>query len=120
MRKFKSKSFIRWMRREAIPDDALYDALERIQKGLADAVLGGDVYKQRIARQGQGRRGGYRSIILFRTDYRAFFVHGFDKASTDNINQRNLADFKKLASVLMAVDDEKLQTMIDNSDIKEF
>lgn len=34
--------------------------------GLIDADLGSGVIKQRLARKGQGKSGGFRSIVLFR------------------------------------------------------
>ncbi|MDR1468123.1 MAG: type II toxin-antitoxin system RelE/ParE family toxin [Spirochaetaceae bacterium] len=36
------------------------------EAGNFDANLGGFVYKQRVARKGQGKRGGYRTIVLFK------------------------------------------------------
>ncbi|MCY3994976.1 MAG: type II toxin-antitoxin system RelE/ParE family toxin, partial [Rhodobacter sp.] len=33
---------------------------------MIDADLGGGVIKQRIARRGGGRSGGFRTILLFR------------------------------------------------------
>lgn len=47
--------------------------------GLIHADLGGSVIKQRIARSGGGKSGGFRSIILYRTATRAVFVYGFEK-----------------------------------------
>jgi hypothetical protein len=44
----------------------LREAVARAEKGQIDADLGGEVIKQRIARPGQGRSRGYRTIILFR------------------------------------------------------
>ena len=52
--------------REGIEDGALCEAGERAAKGLIDADLGDGVVKQRIARQGQGRSGGFRVIVVYR------------------------------------------------------
>ena len=41
MRIFKTKLFARFARRERINDDALREAVERVEKGLVDADLGG-------------------------------------------------------------------------------
>lgn len=57
---FKTKAFARFARRERIRDRALCEAVERIAEGLIDADLGGGVIKQRIARKGGGRSGGFR------------------------------------------------------------
>lgn len=47
-------------------DSALIEAILRAERGLVDADLGGGVIKQRVASTGQGRSGGYRTLILFR------------------------------------------------------
>ena len=46
--------------------------------------------KQRIARPGEGKSGGYRSIILFRKGTHAFFVYGFAKSDRENIEDDEL------------------------------
>ena len=76
MRVFKIKWFVRFARQNNISDRDLCEAIER---GLIDADLGGNVTKQRIARPNEGRSGGYRALICFRVEDRAFFVFGFPK-----------------------------------------
>ena len=66
-------------RKEGMTDAVLREAVARAEKGRVDADLGGEVIKQRIARPGQGRSKGYRTIILFRRGVKAFFVYGFAK-----------------------------------------
>jgi hypothetical protein len=57
----------------------LCEAIERADRGLVDADLGGGVVKQRMARPGAGRSGGYRALVFFRRGERAVFVFGFAK-----------------------------------------
>ena len=57
-------------------DVVLHEAVARAEKGQIDAELGGEVIKQRIARPGQGKSKGYRTIIFFRRGAKAFFVYG--------------------------------------------
>ncbi len=71
---FKTKAFARFADRGGIDDAALCEAMDRARSGLVDADLGGGVIKQRIAREGGGRSGGFRTIVLFRRDALAFFV----------------------------------------------
>jgi hypothetical protein len=66
VRVFKTKEFIRFARREAIRDAALLEAVRRADQGLIDGDLGSGLIKQRVARPGQGRRGGYRALMAFR------------------------------------------------------
>jgi hypothetical protein len=62
LRVFKTKEFARFARREDVDDERLCEAVDRAERGLVDADLGGGIIKQRIARKGQGRRGGYRTL----------------------------------------------------------
>ena len=66
MRVFKTKEFARSARRETIRDATLLEAASRAERGLIDADLGGGLIKQRVARPGQGRRSGYRTLMAFR------------------------------------------------------
>lgn len=120
VRRFKSKNFKRFARREGITDAALCEAVERLQKGIVDADLGGGLYKQRVARPGAGRSGGYRTLICFQMESRAFFVYGFAKSERANISSSQEADLKKLAAVLLGLSEEKIQEMLNDSSLEEF
>ena len=61
---FKTRWFERFARKEKIRNAVLLDAVARAEKGQLDADLGGGVIKQRVARPGQGKSGGYRTIIF--------------------------------------------------------
>jgi hypothetical protein len=85
VRIFVTRWFARFARREGIADAELRDAVRGAERGLVDADLGGGVLKQRIARPGAGKRGGFRSIVIFRAGERAIFVYGFAKRSRATI-----------------------------------
>lgn len=119
MRVFKNKSFARFARKARITDAVLCAAIDAASRGLVDADLGGGVVKQRIARQGEGKSGGFRTIILFRLRERAFFVHGFAKNEQDNIRDDELEAFKMLAAEMMAYDDDALAKAIANGTLTE-
>lgn len=120
MRKFKTKTFRRFARREGIEDSTLAEAIERLEEGMADADLGGGLYKQRVARPGKGRSGGYRTLICFRKEHRAFFVYGFAKSECANISPRQEADLKKLAAVLLDLPEATLQELLADASLEEF
>ncbi len=61
---FKTRAFARFADRKGLEDAALCEAVRRAGEGLVDADLGGGVIKQRIARKGGGRSGGFRTIVL--------------------------------------------------------
>jgi hypothetical protein len=79
MRVFKNKAFSRFADRNDISGEDLCEAVQRILRGLIDADLGGGVIKQRIARKGEGKSGGFRSMGPVQRRDRAVFVHGFAK-----------------------------------------
>ncbi len=119
MRIFKNAWFGRFARREKIKDSVLKDAVARAKRGIIDAELGGGVIKQRLARPGQGKSGGYRSIVIFQKGERAFFVYGFAKSDRENIDPYELADFKKLAKEWFTFTDQKIEAMIKNQELTE-
>jgi hypothetical protein len=116
---YKSKWFVRFAKKERIADDKLCEAIKNAEKGLIDADYGDGLIKQRIARQGEGKSGGYRSIILFRRGERAFFVYGFAKSNQDNIDESDERDFKDLAAVLLNVSDEQLANLVESGKYQE-
>jgi hypothetical protein len=97
LRVFRTKWFTRFARRERISDASLGEAVRRAQRGLIDADLGGGVIKQRVARPGQGRSGGYRALIAYRPKARAVFVFGFAKSARDNIDEDEIATLRDIA-----------------------
>lgn len=112
MRVFKTKGFARFARRQQIDDGALCEAISRAEQGLIDADLGGGVIKQRIPRLGQGRSGGYRTIVLYRLEARAVFVDGFAKSSLDNIDDDDLERFRQLAAEFLSYDAKQIGKLV--------
>jgi len=119
MRVFQTKPFARFADHEGIADAELCDAIWRAEEGLIDADLGGGVIKQRLARKGQGKSGGFRSIVLFRRGLRAFFVYGFAKSDRDNIRRDELKAFRRLANEMLAYDGNALNAAMRNGTIME-
>lgn len=119
MRIFKSKWFQRFARKEGIADAVLSDAVARAEKGQIDADLGGEVIKQRIARPGEGRSKGYRTIILFRRGAKAVFVYGFAKSQRANIDNDEKEQFKQAAKHVLALTDKQLAELVKRDDFVE-
>jgi hypothetical protein len=119
MRIFKTRWFTRFARQEKIADDGLREAIERAERGLVDADLGGGLIKQRVARQGQGRSGGYRAIIAYRAADKAFFLHGFAKSDQENIAGDELIALRKFGGRLLGADVETLNAMLEDGSLKE-
>ena len=94
---YQTKGFERFARKAKISTETLLDAIDRARRGLIDADLGGGLIKQRIARPGQGKRGGHRGIVVHRAGSLSVFVFGFSKSEIGNIGPDDLADLQLLA-----------------------
>jgi hypothetical protein len=116
---FKTKWFERFARKEKVRDTALIDAVSRAEKGQVDADLGGGVIKQRIARPGQGKSGGYRTIIFFRRRARAVFAYGFAKSDRANIDADEEKQFKEAARHVLHLTENQIDELLKNGDFVE-
>jgi hypothetical protein len=119
VRVFKTKWFARYARRERIEDSTLRGAIERAERGIVDADLGGGVIKQRVARSGQGRSGGYRVLIAYRFGDRSVFLYGFAKNERENIEEDELATLREIASGWLEADDKGLNKAIEKGILQE-
>jgi hypothetical protein len=119
VRIFKSRWFQRFARKEGIPDAVICDAVARAEKGQIDADLGGGVIKQRIARPGQGKSKGYRTIIFFRRGDKAFFEYGFAKSQRANINDDEKEKYKEAAKHILALTEKHLAELLKRGDFVE-
>ena len=119
MRVFKNAWFGRFARKENISAQVLWDAVDRAEKGLVDADLGGGVIKHRIARPGESKSKGYRSIVVYRKGDKSFFVYGFPKSDLGNIRDDELEQFKKAAKTILSLSDEQIRQLIANGQFEE-
>jgi hypothetical protein len=119
MRILKHRVFHKWARSEKLTDSSLKDAIREIEKGLFEANLGGGLYKKRVARKGQGKRGGYRTIIAFKQDSRVVFMYGFAKSDCDNMSDKEEIVYKKLAKYYLEISDSYVNVLIKNGELFE-
>ena len=101
---FKTKWLARFARRERLDDASLRDAIDRAERGIVDADLGGGLIKQRVARAGQGRSGGYRMLLAYRSGERAVFLYGFAKNERENIEDAELLTLREIGAAWLAAD----------------
>ena len=116
---FKTKWLARFARREGITDKSLRDAIERAENGLVDADLGGGLIKQRVARKGQGRSGGFRMIVGYRLGDRAVFLVGFAKNERENIENDELLSLREIAQNWLAADAPRIQAELELGNLQE-
>ena len=119
MRIFKTKLFARFARRERISDAHLREAVERAERGLIDADLGGGVIKQRMARAGQGRSSGFRVLLAYRPDTRSVFLFGFAKNERGNVDDDELVTAQEIARVWLDADGKALERALAGGIILE-
>lgn len=119
MRVFKGNWFSHFAKKEKISDPALKRISKALDEGQFDANLGGGVFKQRLARPGGGKSGGYRLIIFFRKGELTFFIYAYPKSSLANISSSDLKNYKKLASHLLSMTTKQLEMMIESGDFQE-
>jgi hypothetical protein len=89
--------------------------------GQVDGDLGGYLFKKRIAREGGGKSGGFRTILCFRkaNSDRIFFLHGFPKNDKGNISAREEKALKLVAKALVDVTDAQLKSLEDYGELRE-
>ena len=117
MNAFETRWFKKWSEKKGLMDDDLRDALERTIKGSGVVDLGGNVYKIRIAKSGQGRSGGFRTILIYKKGKRSLFIYGFEKNDQDNIDKGTLTDYKKYATTFLDYTENDINRLVDNGTI---
>jgi len=119
MEVFKTKFTARFARRQRITDESLIEAIERAERDLIDADLGNGLIKQRVARVGQGRSGGFRMLMVYRPRQRAVFIYGFAKNERDNIGPDELATARYLTELWLSADTRRIEQALDDDEREE-
>ncbi|WP_370677036.1 type II toxin-antitoxin system RelE/ParE family toxin [Pleomorphomonas sp. PLEO] len=110
MRVLKSPEFAKRAHKLGLDDAILLKAVEELENGRIDAQLGKHLIKQRIARPGAGKSGGYRSVIVHVVGDRALFIYVFPKNEKANLGAHELDLYRDLAKVLVGARIEQLLT----------
>ena len=119
MRVFKNAWFQKFARKEKITDAMLCEAVAKAERGLVDADLGGGVIKQRVARPGAGRSGGYRTLIFYHWGLRSVFAFGFAKSDLGNIDTADERHLKAAARLALAFSDAEMDRLVELDELKE-
>jgi hypothetical protein len=97
----------------------LREAVARAERGLIDADLDGGLIKQRVARKGQGRSGGYRMLIAYKVHERTVFFYAFAKNERDNIEPNELLTAREIAAQWIAADVKAIAKAIQEGILEE-
>ena len=100
---YKTRWFERWARKQKLSKRALCEAVREMEAGLYEADLGGGLLKKRIARPGQGKSGGFRTLVATNKAKRWLFVFGFPKNARSNIDKDEDDGLKQLAAHLLSL-----------------
>ncbi len=118
-RVFKTRHFARWMRKTALTDTLLCQAVHEMVLGLLDADLGGGVVKKRVALPGRGKSGGVRTLVATRKAGMWFFVFGFEKSAQANVDAAELEGLQTLASKLLSLTPAQLTQAVQDGALQE-
>jgi len=116
---YKTRWMVRYARRQRIADQSLIDAIERAERGAIDADLGGGIIKQRVARSGQGRSGGYRTLIAYRAGTRAVFLYAFAKNERENIDPDELLTLREIGATWLAAEARRIARTLAEGILQE-
>jgi hypothetical protein len=119
MRVFLTKAMARFVRQEEICESTLHKAIVRAEHGRIDADLGNGLIKQRVARPGKGKSGGYRTLIAYRRGDRAIFLFGFAKSEKENIDAQELCGVRELANYWLKAGAGHIEEALANHTIRE-
>jgi hypothetical protein len=72
-----------------------------------------------VAREGGGKSGGFRTIILFKVGRHCFFAHGFAKSEKANVSVKELRTLKRLAAILLDLSNEEIRTAEADGELSE-
>jgi hypothetical protein len=109
---FKTAWFAKAARKARIGDDALRMAIRQVERGQADD-LGGGVFKKRLDHNRQ------RAIILTRAGDFWVYTYLFAKQDKANIDDNELAAFRKLAELYRRKTPEDLERELQSGALKE-
>ena len=107
---YTTRWFDRWAHKQGLDHGSLCKAVREMAAGLFDADLGGGLFKKRVARPGQGKSGGWRTLVATRKTDRWVFMYGFPKNERSNIDKGEEAALKLQATFLLALTPDKVKT----------
>ncbi len=68
---------------------------------------------------GKGKSGSGRTIVCYKKDDKAIFIHEFSKNEKSNLSRKELFAFKELSKILVGLSVEKIKIAIDAGDFIE-
>ncbi|WP_313345007.1 type II toxin-antitoxin system RelE/ParE family toxin [Stenotrophomonas sp.] len=119
LRVFKTRVFVRMMRKSDLTDAALCAAVQEMTRGLIDADLGGGVLKKRVALPGRGKRGSTRTLLASNRGNRWFFLFGYEKNVRADITPTERDALQLLAGDLLGMATAALDSAVEQGELQE-
>lgn len=116
---FKTLAFCKLSNELHIDDRTLIQAVKEMENGNFEANLGGNCIKKRIPLEGRGKSGGARTIVAVNIKGLWFFMYVYPKNERDNIDKKELLQFKKLSKIMLNLTEEQIATQIQNGNLSE-
>jgi hypothetical protein len=114
-----TKQFSKWAYSQNVDEKEFSVALKEVQSGKFEANLGGYLYKKRIRFKGKGKSGSARTIICYKKDDRAIFIHGFAKNEKSNLSKKEFLALKEFSKILFNLSAEAIKIALENGDFIE-
>ena len=111
-RAFKTSWFSKVAKKAKIKDSELCEAIKQVIDGQA-VDLGGGVFKKRL------NDNKHRSLILAKGGYYWIYEYIFAKKDRDNIEDNELADFRKLAKLYSELSINQIDQLVKEKSLIE-
>ena len=108
---YKTKTFNKWSEKERIKDSTLLDKAYKLSKGVYYAKYNDELFKL--------RKGKERYLVCFKNTERTIYLSGFLKGKQENISKEVERELKKLASFLLNLPQEAINTLVDKGELIE-
>jgi hypothetical protein len=115
LRVFAFKNVVRFARKFHISDEGVWNAM----RARPDADLGAGVYKYRIARPGEGSRGGGRILVALKIGSRAILMFAWEKKDMENLKPKELKAYRDIARVYLGYSDTQMAKLVKNRVLDE-
>ena len=113
---YKLKDFAKWAKKENLSDEDFIKVVDEMEKGLLGDRLGAFVYKKRFRIAGRGKRGGARSILIYKQKKIAVFLYGYSKNEKSDLAPREEAALRVFAKAFIELlPFERLQKVKDGN-----
>ena len=114
---YKARRFSQSTKKLGIHDKVLMAAAEEVMQGIWEADLGSGVIKKRLPLQ-QGKSGGARTIIFFKSANHVFFYDGWSKSGLSSKGTKEIED-EKMANAFLAFSNKQIEDLIETGFLSE-